>query len=91
MVEFIDYDGRYPCLCFGSLTLRIDGEEVTLPSGCLISGGSVTFDDNWMEDIERGKWLLDQDELPAKYRCYAREIEECVNAHVPWGCCGGCV
>ncbi len=91
MVEFVDYDGRYPCLCFGTLTLCIDGEKVTLPSGCLISGGEVTFDDDWEEDVERGRWIVDADVLPIKYRDYVEDIEECVNTHVPWGCCGGCV
>ena len=28
-VEFISYTGRYPNLCSGILTLRIDGKEVT--------------------------------------------------------------
>lgn len=28
-VEFISYTGKYPTLCSGILTLKIDGEEVT--------------------------------------------------------------
>ncbi len=91
MVEFVDYNGHYPCLCFGELTLRIDGETVTLPSGCLVSGGMVTFDEDWEEYVGRGEWKLDMNDLPAKYHHCAQEIEECVNANVPWGCCGGCV
>lgn len=27
-IEFIDYNGSYPCLCMGTLKLRIDGKEV---------------------------------------------------------------
>lgn len=91
MVEFVNYTGHYPCLCFGELTLRIDGETVTLPSGCLVSGGMVTFGSDWEEFVSRGKWGLCMDYLPVKYHCHKQEIEECVNANVTWGCCGGCV
>ena len=28
-VKFISYDGKYPNLCRGKLTLEIDGEKVT--------------------------------------------------------------
>ena len=31
-VEFISYDGKYPCLCSGKLILRIDGVIVTFGS-----------------------------------------------------------
>ena len=27
-VEFVSYSGKYPCLCMGAVTLKIDGEEV---------------------------------------------------------------
>lgn len=91
MVEFVSYDGRYPCLCYGTLVLRIDGKKVTLPSGCLISGGLVTFDDDWCEEVFDGPWSVDPTEVPIEYHDRLEEIKECVNANVPWGCCGGCV
>lgn len=27
-VEFVDYNGKCPCLCMGTLTLNIDGKFV---------------------------------------------------------------
>lgn len=28
IIEFIDYDGCYPCLCIGTLKVKIDGKEI---------------------------------------------------------------
>ena len=53
-VEFISYDGAYPNLCSGLLVLKINGKVKKFPRYCLLSGGSVQFDDNWLEHIERG-------------------------------------
>ena len=88
MVEFISYDGKYPNLCSGILTLRIDGEVVEFPKYCMNSGGSVWFDEDWCEHVCGGAWTV---EVPEEYEHLHKEIEECVNENVPWGCCGGCV
>ena len=40
MVEFVSYSGKYPCLCMGTLVLKIDGETRELRN-CMVSGGSV--------------------------------------------------
>lgn len=86
-VEFVSYDGRYPCRCYGTLVLRIDGEEVVLKNA-LRSGGSVWFDDDWNEHVEQGEWGV---EIPEEYQKYSDEIHRVVNDNVPDGCCGGCV
>lgn len=88
MVEFVSYTGHYPCLCLGTLTLKIDGKKIVFPEGCMISTGYVGFDEDWMEYVETGKWLVS---VPEKYEEYADEICEVVNSNVPWGCCGGCI
>lgn len=88
MVEFVSYDGSFPNLCSGTLVLRIDGRERTFPPGSMISGGRVWFDTDWSEHVENGLWRV---EMPQDLESYRREIEECVNANVPHGCCGGCV
>lgn len=88
MVEFVSYDGSFPNLCSGTLVLRIDGIERTMPPHCLNSGGSVSFDDNWGEHVESGRWSVD---VPEELVQHEQEIEDCVNRHVPFGCCGGCV
>lgn len=87
-VEFVSYDGRFPNLCSGTLVLRVNGTERTLPKHCMRSGGSVWFDDGWSEHVEEGNWSID---LPNDLEALRDEIEECVNANVPHGCCGGCV
>lgn len=88
MVEFVKYTGEWPCACYGELTVKIDGEEVTFASGCLTSGGSVWFDKDWDEHVEEDPWSVS---LPDEYVKYTKEVEEVVNENIPWGCCGGCV
>jgi hypothetical protein len=87
MVEFVSYDGEYPCLCSGVLKIKIDGKEIALKN-CLSSGGSVWFDDDCAEHIEEGEWTLD---VPKKYEHLKQEITDVVNVNVPYGCCGGCI
>lgn len=86
MVEFISYNGKYPCLCTGELILRIDGKEVGDIQ--LVSGGSVSFDENWEEQVTQGPWRAI---VPPEYKDYKDEIEKVINENVRWGCCGGCV
>ena len=88
VVEFVSYDGDYPNLCRGDLVLRIDGIEVDFPRYCMSSGGDVWFDDEWDEHVDCGRWSVD---VPNEYAHLRKEIEDCVNANVPYGCCGGCV
>ena len=87
MVEFVSYDGKWPSLCCGTLVLHIDGVEVNL-SDAMASGGSVWFDEDWNEHVDCGVWNV---EVPNEYLYLIDEINECVNQHVPFGCCGGCV
>lgn len=96
-VKFISYTGEYPCLCFGNLTLEIDGIEYTFGNSNTdfasfwYSGGRVWFDDEWGEHVECGEWSIDVDYLPEQFRKYAKEIDSVFNENVEWGCCGGCV
>ncbi len=87
-VEFVSYDGHYPNLCSGTLVLKINGKLRTMPSYCLHSGGSVWFDQDWGEHVERGQWSID---LPKDIAHLREEITKCINQHIPQGCCGGCV
>jgi len=38
-IEFVSYDGKWPCLCMGTLTLKIEGKKVQMKGG-LCSGGT---------------------------------------------------
>lgn len=86
----IKYNGSYPNLCSGSLTVIIDGKEWEFPSNCLASGGSVSFDENWNEEISSGPWRLYDypEDFPEELKS---AVLDAVNEHIPYGCCGGCV
>lgn len=88
-IEFVSYSGAYPVLCDGVLTLRVDGEIVTVPRA-LVSGGCVRFDNDWLEHIEKAAWEL-APHVPQWMRDNEKDILDIVNHNVPWGCCGGCV
>lgn len=95
-VEFVSYTGKYPNLCSGTLTLKIDGaewrfgyKEKNLPFWR--SGGSCGFNDNWEECVTVGEWVIDVLGLPEEIKKYATEIDEVFNENVEFGCCGGCI
>lgn len=102
-VEFVSYTGKWPSLCMGLLTLKIDGKEVKFgydPSSCSCgnygsfwrSGGCCGFSNNYSESyVDTGEWYIDVDDIPDIYMKYAREIDDVFNENVPWGCCGGCL
>lgn len=101
-VEFISYTGKYPNLCRGVLTLKIDGFEYKFGhdsydweagkykdnnfNSFWRSGGGL--DDDYIP-IER-EWLIEIEEIPDRLRMYALEIDRVFNDNVPFGCCGGC-
>lgn len=97
-VEFVSYNGEFPNLCAGILTLNIDGETVTFgrrhnPAKQMFdrfwcSGGYCNW---WTNEVAEGEWCVCVDELPEQYRPYADEIRELMNANIPHGCCGGCI
>lgn len=85
-VEFVEYNGCWPCLCHGVLTVKINGQLVEFDD--ITSGGNCGFDRDGCEDIEEGPWFVD---VPEEWEEYEDEINDCMNANVPWGCCGGCL
>lgn len=101
-VKFISYDGKYPCLCMGTLILEIDGISCKFgygqfdkklnayPENCYPtfwqSGGTCHMN----EPCEYDEWRIDIDMLPEKFRKYAFEIDQVFNNNVDYGCCGGC-
>lgn len=83
----ISYDGSYPNLCSGTLTIKCKGQTWKIER--LRSGGGVWFDKEWSEHIDSGPWTIDfPDVFP---ECYRDKVTEMVNDQVGWGCCGGCV
>jgi hypothetical protein len=105
-VQFISYTGKYPNLCSGILTLKIDNKEVSFGKDYSLpdsenksnfnsfwsSGGGCSFNDDWTESfVNRDEWIIYEDDLPEEYQKYAEEIEEVFNENVKHGCCGGCL
>lgn len=88
-IEFISYDGDYPNLCRGTLTLRIEGEEISV-SRSLMSGGEC-----WCGATcytTQGDWTVDFNRFPVELNDIEKKIvTELVNKNVEHGCCGGCI
>ena len=55
MVEFVSYDGKYPCLCFGTLTIRVNCNTYRFKNA-LISGGGIFRNDEFDMWSENGEW-----------------------------------
>jgi hypothetical protein len=86
----IEYDGSYPNLCRGKLFIIIAGKKWEFPDYCLSSGGSVSFDDEWNENVASGPWLIKEwpKDFPDEFK---DSVTEAINSEIRWGCCGGCV
>lgn len=86
----IEYDGKFPNLCAGTLVVTVAGRRWSFPSYCLSSGGSVWFDGEWSEHVESGTWSINDwpDGFPSEHK---EAVEDAVNAEIPHGCCGGCI
>ena len=92
-VKFISYTGKHPNLCFGILTLQIDGKKARFGYGTLndsfwVSGGGLNPN---YEGAYQGEWKIDVNRIPKEYRKYATEIDKVFNENIEWGCCGGCI
>lgn len=95
-VKFISYDGKYPCLCMGTLILEIDGTKHSFGrKGKFLkfwsSGGACGFTGNWEANVTNGEWIINVDNIPEQFRQYVSEIDEVFNDNVTYGCCGGCI
>ena len=91
-VKFISYDGDFPNLCEGKLTIEVAGVEFVLPRHTFESGGSVTFDDDWEDTISKGPWKFSEyAEIPEELEPFKDKILDVMNENVEYGCCGGCV
>ena len=63
MVEFVSYDGKYPCLCMGVLTIKVNGKPYSF-NHAMISGGRICRNEDWDMWAEQGDWSVDLDEHP---------------------------
>lgn len=89
MVEFVSYDGKWPCLCYGTLTIKVN-EKLYRFNNAMISGGHICCGTDWDMWAEEGDWKINLEEHP-ELETYKEEIENVVNENVVHGCCGGCI
>lgn len=95
-VKFVSYDGRWPNLCCGMLTLEIAGHVVTFGENSS-QGTKGRYPKFWssggacsMSCIDKDQWEIYVERLPEEYRQYAEEIDAVMNGNIEHGCCGGC-
>lgn len=86
----IEYNGKYPNLCSGTLIVTINNKRWKFPWHCLESGGTYWFDDDWIDHIETGAWTIT--EWPNGFpKNQKKAVIAAVNEKIPHGCCGGCI
>lgn len=98
-VEFVSYTGKWPNLCSGILTLKINGIEHRFGYGSGMhepfwsSGDGCGFPNGFRAEpsISRAPWIVDAERLPNDLKSLAPEIDDVFNSNVPFGCCGGCI
>lgn len=89
MVEFVSYDGKWPCLCMGTLTIRVNDKTYRF-NHAMVSGGGICCGTDWNMWSVHGDWKINLEEHP-ELEPYKDEIERVVNENVEQGCCGGCI
>lgn len=90
----VKYDGDYPCACRGQLLVEIDFKVYDFGNYALSSGGSVSFDEDWYEEVTHGpwKWRIKDNEFPEGFPMHLKDaVLDIINTYVDHGCCGGCV
>lgn len=102
-IEFVSYDSPPFALCFGKLVVKINGVKHTFDGyrsygkyrhpKFWTSGGSVTFDKDYIDHVTQKPWKLDakKEDYPSDIWKAIPHILKVMNEHVPFGCCGGCV
>ena len=91
MEILINYNGEYPCLCMGDLTVTIDGTVYKFPNYSLSSGGNVNYNEELNDfNVSQGSWSVDYwpENFPEEFK---KPVLDKINEEIPWGCCGGCI
>lgn len=95
-IKFMSYNGKWPNLCSGHLTLDIDGKIYQFGYDLPLldfwrSGGCATFTGDWEEVVTCAPWIGVPGNLPEWLRPHVDELMKVFNENVPFGCCGGCL
>lgn len=91
-VEFVSYTGKYPELCQGLLTLKIDGKKHTFGNDQMHKEAQhpkfwTPCQNCGEKSTMKGEWYVDVDMLPDSFRKYAAEIDNIFNTNVDQSCC----
>lgn len=95
---FVKIDGKL--VSFGDYCLGEKGEtdDTNVPNYPEFwrSGGYVSFDKDWNEDVGENDWELriyawDEEKFPNNVKKLLPKLLKLFNKNVPHGCCGGCV
>lgn len=89
-IEFLGYDGAYPCLCCGTLKIKVNDKLYCLQNALISGGWVMCVDDDYNFDVGTGDWEVDLEQFP-ELEPYKEQITELVNDNVEQGCCGGCI
>lgn len=92
---FVKVDGKM--ISFGNYCLGKRGKtkDTGVPNYIAFwtPGGSVSFDEDWDEEIDEAPWKLsfNAKDYPEDIQRLFPELLRVFNENVPWGCCGGCI
>jgi hypothetical protein len=83
----VQYNGKYPNACSGTLAIQVDGKTVYNKAGACHSTGGVWFDDEWNDYVCSGVLKWDDAEK------FSQEIQNAVRTELVkvQVCCGGCI
>jgi len=83
----VEYDGKYPNACSGTLKITVDETVVYNKDFCCSSTGSVWFDEDWSEHVECGELIWkDSEKFDDEIQQAVKDVLSTVGV-----CCGGCV
>jgi len=85
----VSYDGDYPNACSGKLEIKVDGELIYSKKHCCSSTGSVSFDDDWNENVTQGELNWEDANDFAEDLEILRAVYSVLDG--VGVCCGGCV
>lgn len=97
-IEFVSYDGEFPNLCSGTLTVKINDKVVKFGNWdeCdylrfWYSGGCVSFEGDECF-IDQQSWRFEPIErFPTELADCYEELCQLFQGNVEMGCCGGCI
>lgn len=90
----IEYDGKWPCLCGGNLTVIIDEHRYEFGVGAIGSGGNCGFNGDWTDPfVNEGEWDWNYYRtIPERWNTdWDKDVLNEINSTITHGCCGGCL